>query len=58
MVGGLLTGLRRDQDVIQIYKNKSIEHVLQNVINQGLEASWSIGEAQGHDKVFVVFLVC
>lgn len=35
-----------------------IEHVLQNIINQCLESSWSIGETQGHDKVFVVSLVC
>lgn len=32
MVDVLLMGLRKDQDIVQIHKNKSIEHVPQNIL--------------------------
>ena len=54
MVNMLLPGLREDEYVIQVHKNESVEHVPKNVVDWGLEYSWSIGKAERHDEVLIV----
>lgn len=40
---------REYENVIQVHEDKVVEEVLQNVIDHGLEDSWSISETKRHD---------
>ncbi len=47
-------GLGEDQDVIQIDENEPVDHVTEDVVDQGLEHSRSVGQPAGHNQVFKV----
>lgn len=51
-------GARKDQDIIYIHKNKAIQKVSVDIIHQGVEHCWGIGEAKGHDQVLEVAQEC
>lgn len=46
MVGVLSGVLGENQDVIQIHKDKAVQEVLEFIIDQSLEDSWSISEVE------------
>lgn len=50
----LFLGLRENQNVIKLYKDKLVKHVLEHVADQGLEYSRCTGEPERHDEIFVV----
>ena len=50
----LLLGVGKNQDVVEIDENLPVEHVAEYVIDQGLEDSRRIGEAEWHDQILVV----
>lgn len=54
MVNVVLYGSGKHQDVIHVHKDKLVEYVLEEVIDQGLEDGRSIGEAERHDQILVV----
>ena len=54
MVNVFLTEVGEDQDVIEVNKDKPVEHVPEHVVHQGLEDSRNVGEAEGHHQVLVV----
>ena len=43
-----------NQNIVQVHKNKMINHVPETVIDQGLEHGWSISQAERHYLVLVV----
>ena len=45
-------GTGENQDVIQINKNGSASR--QDVVEDGLENNWALGETKWHDEVFIV----
>ena len=47
-------GPRENQNVINVLKHKLMEHVSQNVIDQGLEYCRSIGKSKRHHQIFKV----
>lgn len=47
-------GLQEDEDVIQVDKDTAVEHILEDVIDQGFEDSWGIGKARWHDQVLIM----
>ena len=47
----LLSGLGKDEDVIEIYAYHFFcNKVTEDVIHHGLECSWAIGKAKKHDQ--------
>ena len=54
MVNVFILGSGEDQDVIEVDKNKLVNHVSEYVVNKGLEDGRSIGEAKRHHQVLVV----
>jgi hypothetical protein len=53
MFGMFFLILGINQDVIQIYHDKLVEVVHEDIIHQARERSWSIGQAKRHDGVLV-----
>ena len=47
-------GAGEDEDVINVDEDKPVQHVTENIIHQSLEHSRGVGEAKGHDQIFVV----
>ena len=45
---------RKDQNIIQVNKDKLVQHLPEQVVDQHLEDSQSVGQAKGHYLVFVV----
>ena len=43
-----------DQNVIQVDNDKDVQFLGKDFVNVTLEASWSVGEAEGHDLIFKV----
>lgn len=43
-----------DEDVIKVNKDKVVEHVTEDVINQVLQYSRGVGKAERHDKILEV----
>lgn len=54
MMDVLFPGLEKSEDVIQIHKDESAEHVSKHVVHQRLKDSWSISESERHYEVFIV----
>lgn len=48
MMDVFLKGFRKDQDVIEVNKDKFIQHVPYGVVDQGLEDGWGIGQTEEH----------
>lgn len=46
--------LAEDQDVIQVHEDVLIKHVAEDVVDEGLEHSRSVGETKRHDQVFIM----
>ena len=38
-----------DENVIQLYDNKDISHVAEDVIHEMLKGGWGVGHTKGHD---------
>ncbi|XP_070304212.1 uncharacterized protein [Salvelinus sp. IW2-2015] len=49
-----LGGAAEDEDVINVDEDEPVQHVAENVIHQSLEHGRGVGEAKGHDQIFVV----
>ena len=47
----LLHGSRENQDVVDVNKHGAVQHVPEDIVDQGLENSGGVGESEGHDKV-------
>ena len=45
-------GLGENQNFINVNENKAVNHVPEDIINQGLEHGWGICQTELHDKVF------
>ena len=45
----LLHRLGEDQDVVEVNENGMVQHVPENVIDQGLEDRGGVGEPEGHN---------
>jgi hypothetical protein len=56
VVGFLVLG--KDQNVIQIDHDKFVHVLPEDIIHQMLKDYRSIGEAEGHDRVFEMALAC
>ena len=41
-----------DEDVVQIYNNKDIGHVADDVVHEMLKGGWGVGHTKGHYEVF------
>ena len=41
-----------DEDVIQIYDNKDVGHVAEDIVHEVLKGGWGVGHTEGHDEVF------
>ena len=41
-----------DGDVVQIYDNKDVGHVAEDVVHEMLKGGWGVGHTEGHDEVF------
>ena len=54
MMDMLMLGFREDQNVIEVDEDKLVEHVSEHIVNQGLENSRGIGEAEGHYQVLMM----
>lgn len=54
MVGALCLWTTEEQYIIQVDKERFIDHVSQDVIDQVLEDHWSADEAKRHYQVFIV----
>ncbi|KAG6899002.1 hypothetical protein C0993_001859 [Termitomyces sp. T159_Od127] len=47
----LLQRVQVDQDVVQVYNDKNIIHVMEDVVHEVLESSRGVGHTKGHYKV-------
>src|SRR4051812_27655427 len=54
MFGMVLVILAVDQDIINVYDDSDVEERSENILNQGLEGGWGIGESKGHDLVLIM----
>lgn len=54
----LLPSLAVDKYVIEENENKLARDLLKDMVHQALECAGSICEAEGHDKILVVAVVC
>jgi hypothetical protein len=50
--------VRENEDVIEIYDDEKIDHVLEQVIHEVLELCGGIGCAHGHDEPFIGTIPC
>ena len=41
-----------DENVIQIYNNKDVGHVAEDIVLKMLKGGWGVGHSEGHDEVF------
>ena len=53
MVDMLFAGLGKNEDVVQIDENIFVNHVSEEVVDQGLENCWGIGEVEWHHQIFI-----
>lgn len=44
----------KNKDVIEVDEHEPIQHITENVVNQGLEHSSSVGQSEWHHQVFVL----
>jgi hypothetical protein len=44
----------KDKDVVEVDEHELVQHIPENVIDQGLEHSRSIGQTKRHHQVFIV----
>ncbi len=49
-----LKGRRKDENVIEVHKDKLVNHVSQHAIDHALEDSRSVREPERKDQIFVV----
>ena len=47
-----------DEDVVQIYDNEDIGHVVEDVVHEMLKCGWGVGHTKGHDEVFERLVLC
>ena len=45
----LRQGPREDQDIVNVDEDRAVQHVPEDIINQGLEDSGGVGEPEGHN---------
>lgn len=53
-----LSRVGKHGDVIKVEEYEPVQHVLENVVYQGLEHSRSVGQARWHHQVFAVPASC
>jgi hypothetical protein len=46
-----------DQDVVDVHNDTDVQEGFQDILNQGLESGWGIGESKGHDLELVMAIV-
>lgn len=44
----------REDEAIQVHKDKLVYHVSQYIVDQGLENRWAIGQPKWHDLILKV----
>ena len=49
MIFVVLFVVAEDKNVVQIYDNKDIGHVMEDVVHKMLKGGWGIGHTEGHD---------
>ena len=54
MLHVFLQGLGLYQDVINVDDEKAVDHIVENLVHNGLENGGGVRKAIGHDQVFVV----
>ena len=47
-------GVKVDKDIVNVHDEELVDHVLENLIHEGLEDCGSIGETAEPNEVFVV----
>ena len=50
--------LCQDKNVVQIYDNKDVGHVAEDVVHEVLKGGWGVGHTEGHDEVFKRSVSC
>jgi hypothetical protein len=54
----LLEQVGENEDVIEIYDDEKIDHVLERVVHEVLELCGGIGRAHGHDEPLIGAVLC
>ena len=49
---------REYEYVVQVDDQKFVEEVAEDVVHEGLEGGWGIGETEGHDEGFKMTIAC
>ena len=52
MIFVVLFIVAEDKNVVQIYDNEDIGHVVEDVVHEMLKGGWGVGHTKGHDEVF------
>ena len=54
----LLHGSREDKDVVDVNKHGAVQHVPEDIVDQGLEDSGGVDESEGYNQVLKVAQRC
>src|SRR3954453_12501618 len=47
-----------DQDVVEVYDYTIVEQRAEDIVDEPLEGSWGIGEAERHHREFIMSIAC
>ena len=50
----LLQAAEEDEDIIQIDVHKPVQQIMEDIVDEGLEDSWSVGESKQHHHILEV----